>query len=68
MPGTAVLITAGFQVPVIGGMFVEAEGNTGAMLFWQSGPIAANVGVICGVMVITMIAVVAHCPASGVKV
>ena len=40
------LIVAGSQVPVIVGVFVELNGNAGGVLFGQSGPIAANVGVI----------------------
>ena len=46
VPATAVLITAGTQVPVIAGRFVEAAGNTGATEFWHNGPIATNVGTI----------------------
>jgi hypothetical protein len=61
-----VLIVAGLHVPVM--PLFDVVGNVGAVLFWQSGPIAVNVGVICGLMVTLRVAVVAHCPASGVNV
>ena len=60
------LIVAGLHVPVI--PLVDVVGNAGAVLFWHNGPIAANVGVICGLIVTLSDAVVAHCPAAGVKV
>ena len=60
------LIVAGLHVPVI--PLLDVVGNTGAVLFWQSGPIAVNEGVICGLMVMLNGAVIAHCPAFGVKV
>ena len=68
VPTLAVLIVAGLHVPVIAGIFVELVGNTGGMLFWQSGPIALKVGVIVSGTSITMVMLVAHCPASGVNV
>ena len=34
-PAIAVLMTAGDQVPVIGGVFVELEGKTPGVAFWQ---------------------------------
>ena len=58
VPAVAVLIVAGLQVPVI--PLVDVVGNAGAVLFWQSGPIAVNVGVICGLIVMLNVAVVAH--------
>ena len=67
VPAAAVLMAA-FQVPVIAGMLVELVGKTGGAAFWHKGPIAANVGTICAVTVMLMVAVVAHCPAVGVKV
>jgi hypothetical protein len=60
------LIVAGLQVPLI--EFVELNGSEGAIEFWQRGPIAANVGVTCGVTVTFNVVVVAHCPAVGVNV
>jgi hypothetical protein len=63
-----VLIAAGLHVPVIAGIFVELAGNDGAAEFRQSGPICANVGIILLVIRIFIVAVVAHCPAEGVKV
>jgi hypothetical protein len=47
VPAVAVL-TAGDQVPVIAGMFVELVGNTGAAAPRQTGATALNVGVING--------------------
>jgi hypothetical protein len=47
---------------------VELAGNFGAMLFIQSGPIGANVGLIRGATVISIVAMLAHCPFSGVNV
>ena len=67
VPVTAVLIVAGLQVPVIAGVLVDAEGNTGAALFWHSGPIAAKAGVRLLVIVISIVTAVEHCPASGVN-
>jgi len=55
---TAVLIVAGDHVPVI--PLVDVAGKAGAMLFWQSGPIATKAGVILLVVVISMVTTVAH--------
>ena len=60
VPVTAVLIVPGDQVPVIAGELVDAEGNTGAALFWHSGPITAKVGVMLLVVVISIVTTVAH--------
>ena len=57
---------AGFQVPVM--PLVEVVGNAGAVAFWHSGPIWINVGFICEVTVISIVAAAAHWPAFGVKV
>ena len=66
MPGAAVL-TVGDQVPVI--PFVDVVGNTGATAPWHTGATEANVGTIVGAVTVTdKVAVVAHCPALGVKV
>ena len=64
----AVLLTvAGDQVPVI--LLVDVNGNTGAISPEQIAAIAAKVGVMLGVTVISIVVVaVAHWPASGVKV
>jgi hypothetical protein len=35
-----------FQVPVMGGTFVEVNGNNGGTEFWHKGPMAVKVGVI----------------------
>ena len=66
VPAVAVLIVAGLHVPVI--PLLDVPGNAGALEFWQSGPIAENVGVTCGSTVMVNVAVVAHCPAAGVNV
>jgi hypothetical protein len=66
VPAVAVLMVAGLQVPVI--PLLDVVGNVGAVLFWQSGPIAVNVGVTCGLMVTLKVVAVAHCPADGVNV
>ena len=51
-------MVAGLHVPLI--PLLDVEGNVGAVLFWQSGPIAVNVGVTCGLMVMLNVAVIAH--------
>ena len=50
------------------GMLVELIGNAGIVAPEQYGPAGATVGVTFGVMLIVREAVVAHWPASGVKV
>ena len=55
---TAVLIVAGDHVPVI--PLVDVVGKAGAVLFRQSGPIAAKAGVMLLVVVISMVTTVAH--------
>ena len=60
------MIVAGLQVPLI--PLVEANGNDGAALFWQSGPTCVNAGVILGLTVTVNVVVLAHCPADGVNV
>ena len=59
-------MVAGDQVPV--NPFADVEGKTGAGLFWQRGPIAANTGVTLLVIETVKVAFNAHCPESGVKV
>ena len=66
MPNADVLIAAGVQVPVM--PFVDVNGSTGATAPEQIGATAAKVGVTLGVIVTVNVAVVAHWPASGVKV
>jgi hypothetical protein len=66
VPAVVVLIVAGLHVPVI--PFVDVVGSDGAVLFWHNGPIAVNVGVSCGLIVMLSDAVVAHCPADGVNI
>ena len=61
-----VLIVAGLHVPVI--PLLDVAGNTGAVLFWHSGPICVNVGVTCELITMFMAVITPHCPALGVKV
>ena len=66
VPTEAVLMAAGLQVPAIPS--VEAAGNAGAVAFWQSGPMAAKVGVTLEPTVTLSVVEEAHRPAVGVKV
>ena len=66
VPAVAVFIVAGFHVPVM--PLFDVVDRIGAVLFWQRGPIAVNVGVICGLTVIVKVVFTAHCPADGVNV
>jgi len=59
-------MVAGFQVPVM--PFNEMVGKEGPEEFWQYGPKALNMGARFGFTTIVREAVVAHWPASGVKV
>ena len=65
VPIVDVLIVEGFQVPVI--LLFDVTGSAGAIEFLQNGPIWVKVGVISGVMVISIVVVIAH-PDVGVKV
>ena len=60
------LTVAGLQVPVI--LLVEVLGKTGAVSFSQISGIASKVGRLFELTVTVKVAVVAHCPASGVNV
>ena len=62
----AVLSSAGDQVPVI--PLVDVVGNGVKTVPEQIAATAANVGVMFGLTVMVKVAVVAHCPAVGVKV
>ena len=66
VPLAVLLTVAGDQVPVM--PLVDVNGSTGAMAPEQIGATAVNVGVTFGLTVMVMVAVVAHCPASGVNV
>ena len=68
VPPVVLLIVAGLHVPVIAGVLVELAGNIGAVVPLQKAGIAAKVGVVGVVTVVVKVAVVAHCPAVGVKV
>ena len=65
VPIVDVLIVEGSHVPVI--LLFDVTGSAGAIEFLQNGPIWLKVGVIPGVMVISIVVVVAH-PEVGVKV
>ena len=58
VPAVVVLIVAGDHVPVI--PLVDVVSKAGAVLFRQSGPIAAKAGVMLLVIVISMVTTVAH--------
>ena len=62
----AVLLSAGDQVPLM--PLLEVVGNAVSVVPEHIGATALNVGVIFGLTVIVKVAVVAHCPAVGVKV
>jgi hypothetical protein len=62
----AVLSKAGAHAPVI--PLLEVVGNADKVAPEQMGATALNVGVMFGLTVIVNVAVVAHCPAVGVKV
>jgi hypothetical protein len=66
VPFAVLLTIAGVHVPVI--PFVEVNGNTGATAPEQIGATAAKPGIMFGFTVTVNVAVVAHWPASGVKV
>jgi hypothetical protein len=61
-----VLSIAGAQVPVI--PFVEVVGNGAMAVPEQNGPTVAKAGVMLLSMVMVIVVVTAHCPASGVNV
>jgi len=61
-----VLSKAGVHVPVM--PLLEVVGNGDKVAPEQIGAIAVNVGVMLELTVIVSVAVVAHCPGSGVKV
>jgi len=67
VPLVILLTTAGDQVPVI--PLSDVVGNIGAAVPEQIGAIAAKVGVTFGITVMSsVVAEVAHCPATGVNV
>jgi hypothetical protein len=68
IPPIVLSIVAGSHVPVIAGVLVELAGNKGASVPLQNAGIAAKVGGVGVVTVVVNVAVVAHCPASGVNV
>ena len=65
-PSADVVMVAGLQVPVM--PLLEVAGNAGATLFRHNGPMVLNTGVTEISIVISIVVVLAHCPASGVNV
>lgn len=64
-PGAVVLIVAAFQLPLI--PLLDADGNAGGVLFWQSGPICVKEGVMELVITISIVTGTEQ-PPEGVKV
>ncbi len=60
------MFKAGAHVPLI--PLLEVVGNAVKVAPEQIGATAVKVGVTCGFTVMVSVAVVAHCPALGVKV
>src|SRR5512140_3205687 len=60
-------MVAGLQVRVMAGVLVELAGKAGAALLRHNGPIAVNSGTAGLVISMSIVAVVAHCPAVGVN-
>ena len=58
MPDEAVLMVAGFQVPVM--LLVEAAGNAGEIPPWQRVPTELKVGVTLGSTYTLIVVEVAH--------
>lgn len=48
--------------------FNDVAGKTGGVEFWHNGPMTLNVGPVCDVTTIFIVADVPHCPAAGVNV
>ena len=65
-PAEAVLMVAGFQVPVM--PFSEVAGNVPGVAPVQYGPSWVKVGVAEVLTTTVMVAIVPHCPTLGVKV
>ena len=66
MPTTDVLMAAGLHVPEM--PLFDIKAVAGATELRQSEPNALKVGVIIGIIVISIVVGIAHCPASGVNV
>ena len=61
-----VLITAGFQEPVI--PLFEVAGKTGAVEFWHKVPMGVKTGVISVAMVTSILTTDPHWPTPGVNI
>jgi hypothetical protein len=66
VPRAAVLMLAGFHVPAIPSF--DVNGSAGGVEFWQSGPMALNVGVTVPTMVMFKETCGAQLPAVGVNI
>ncbi len=60
VPVLAVLMVAGFHVPVMAGELAELAGNAGGVENWHNGPIWVKTGVISGLTTMFIVAEVAH--------
>ena len=67
VPAVVVLMVV-FQVPVMGGTFVEVNGSNGGTEFWHNGPIAVKVGVIFGLIVIEVVTIIPGQPLTPARV
>jgi hypothetical protein len=66
VPGVAVEMVAGLQVPVM--LLTEVVGKVGAVLLRHIGATAKNNGTVKLLICILSFVMLAHCPAVGVKV
>ena len=63
------MLSAGVHAPLIAGELVELVGNAGILAPAQYAVgVMLNVGFTIGLIVIVVVAVLAHCPTVGVKV
>jgi len=65
IPVPDVFIVAGLHVPLM--LLFDVVGSTGTVAFWHNDTICVKVGVTAVRIVMSIVAVVAHCPAVGVK-
>ena len=59
-------MVAGLHIPVM--LLFDVAGSAGAVEFWHNDAICVKVGVMAVLMLMSIVVVVAHCPALGVKV
>ena len=68
VPLALLLTVAGDQLPGIAGTLLDEVVSAAMVAPAQNGPAGANTGVTGALMTIVKVALVAHCPAFGVKV